>query len=117
MNVNGCPPPPTNSPAGSKEWAFWFEKVFKGYANVQTFSKSLSPASVGANSTAEQTFTVAGLQIDDIVFVNKPSYQAGLFIGNARVSAINTLAITFVNNTGGGIVPTAETYKMVAIRL
>lgn len=117
MNVKGCPPPPINSPAGNKEWVFWFEKVFKGYPHVQTFSQSIAPANVGANSTSEQTFTVAGLQIDDIVFLNKPSYQAGLFIGNARVSLINTLAITFVNNTGGGIVPTTETYKMVAVRL
>ena len=71
----------------------------------------LTPASVGANTTAEQTFTVQGLQLGDQVMVTKPTTQAGLGIVNSRVSAANTLAITFSNNTGGGITPTAgETY-------
>lgn len=68
---------------------------------------SLSPAAVGANTTAEQTFTVNGLLPGDVVSVTKPTTQAGLGIVNSRVSAINTLAITFSNNTGGGITPTA----------
>jgi hypothetical protein len=76
------------------------------YRIVQT----LTPASVGANTTAEQTFTVPGLQIGDSIDVNKASHQTGLSIGNVRVSAANTLAIQFVNTTAGAIVPTAEQY-------
>ena len=67
----------------------------------------LSPASVAANTTAEQTFTVLGLQVGDFVNITKPSSQAGLGIANCRVSAANTLAITFSNNTISPIVPTA----------
>lgn len=70
----------------------------------------LAPASVAANSAAEQTFTVPGLLVGDSVDINKPSTQAGLSIGNVRVSAANTLAIQFVNTTAGAIVPTSETY-------
>jgi hypothetical protein len=72
----------------------------------------LDVASVAANTTAEQTFTVQGLTTDMTVLVNKPSLNAGLGICNARVSAANTLALTFNNNTGGAIDPAAETYKI-----
>jgi hypothetical protein len=72
---------------------------------------TISPASVAANTTAEQTFTVNGLLLGDIISVTKPSAQAGLGIVNSRVSAANTIAITFANATASPIVPTAsETY-------
>lgn len=72
--------------------------------------QTLAPASVGANTTAEQTFTVPGLQVGDSLDVNKASHQVGLSIGNVRVSAANTLAIQFVNSSGGAIVPATEQY-------
>ncbi|MFC4275567.1 hypothetical protein [Achromobacter aloeverae] len=78
---------------------------------------TLSPASVAANTTAEQTFTVPGLAVGDAVWVNKPTLQAGLGIAGARVSAANTLAITFINATASPIVPTAsEAYRIGGIR-
>jgi hypothetical protein len=72
---------------------------------------TISPASVANATTAEQTFTVNGLQLGDIVSVTKPTTQAGLGIVNSRVSAANTLAVTFANTTAATITPTAaETY-------
>src|SRR5712691_6459698 len=77
-----------------------FGTVIKGLAR---FAQSLSPALVAANTTAEQTFTVTGLAVGDVVIsVNKPTAQAGLGIVGWRVSAANTLAITFSNNTAAG---------------
>lgn len=89
-----------------------------GVAYVQAlkaYKVSLSPALVAANTTAEQTFTVTGLAAGDTVYsVNKPTSQAGLGIVGWRVSAANTLAITFSNNTAAGITPTAaEVYNVV----
>ena len=76
----------------------------------------LSPTSVAANQTAEQTFTVTGLPFVNsspaTVFVNKPSFQAGLAIAGCRISAANTLAITFENVTATAIVPNAEIYTI-----
>jgi hypothetical protein len=72
--------------------------------------QTLTPASVGANTSAEQTFAVPGLQLGDSIDINKASHQVGLSIGNVRVSAANTLAIQFVNTTAGAIVPAAEQY-------
>lgn len=83
----------------------------------QLLQVALTPASVAQNTTAEQTFTVPGLVLLDFVNVTKPTLQAGLSIGNARVSAVNTLAITYVNSTGSPIVPTAETYLMMVDRM
>ena len=80
-------------------------------------SITISPSSVAANTTVEQTFTVGGLQIGDFVEVNKPSAQAGMGIVNSRVSAASTLAITFSNNTASPIVPTAnEVYSLEVTR-
>jgi len=84
---------------------------------IVKYAPSLSPVSVAANTSAEQTFTVAGLTTADTVFVNKPTAQAGLGIVGVRVSAANTLAITFGNFTASPIVPTAaQAYAVVAIR-
>lgn len=85
---------------------------------VRHFEPTLSPAAVGSNSVAEQTFTVPGLDINDtVVAVNKPSVQNGLGIVGMRVSAQDTLAIAFINMTGGNITPTAsEVYKVAVCR-
>lgn len=90
---------------------------FGNVQQVALLAVALTPAQVAANTTAEQTFTVTGLQIGDFVEVNKPTSQAGLGLANFRVSAANTLAITFSNNTAAGITPTAgESYQILVVR-
>jgi hypothetical protein len=86
------------------------------------FEQALTPAAVAANTTAEQTFLIAvpgvafGLG-DELVSVNKPTLQAGLAVAQSRISAANTVAITFVNDTAGAITPTAgEIYRFVVLR-
>lgn len=86
---------------------------------VKKYTVSLTPALVAANTTAEQTFTCNGLVLatDSIIGVSKPTAQAGLGIVGWRVSADNQVAITFSNNTGAGITPTAaQTYTILAHR-
>ena len=90
--------------------------------NVQKmgiFSLALTPSAVAANTTAEQTFaaTGIGLLVTDNVDVSKPTFQAGLGIVNVRVSAVDTLAITYVNATAGSLTPTAETYQVAVTRI
>lgn len=98
-------------------WVLWFKRLADAFPKTSTYSADLTPTSVAANTTAEQTFTVNGLITSDVVVVNKPSLDAGIGIVNARVSAANTLAITYGNFTGGAIVPTEETYKVISTRL
>lgn len=86
-------------------------------SGVRIYTASLSPAQVAANTSAEETFTVTGVTTSDAVFVNKPTAQAGLGIVGVRVSAADTVGITFGNFTGAPITPTAsETYTFLAVR-
>ena len=68
--------------------------------------------SVAANTSEEETTTVVGLTTDMMVFVNKPSLDAGIGIVGARVSAKDTLILTVMNSTAGAVDAASETYKL-----
>lgn len=93
--------------------AAFTKRMFRYEVSVGT------PGAVGANTTTEHSVTVTGVLLasDEVVCVIKPTHQAGLTIGNTRVTADNTVAVQFVNCTGGGITPTAsETYTFFVWR-
>lgn len=96
-------PGPANIPTGSAQ------NVFVLSVPVSTTSLATGP------STQERTFTVPGLLVGDVVSVCKPSYQNTIAIGNVRVSANNTLAITFIA-TAGTPTPTTENYLVSVVR-
>lgn len=78
---------------------------------------SLTPVSVAAATTAEQSFTVKGLQTTDFVDVYSNALQtAGIGIVNNRVSAADTLQIGFSNSTAGSLTPVAGQYNIVICR-
>lgn len=93
---------------------------------VATYGSTQSPSAVAQGTSAEQTLTIQSgtgaqmlLAANDLVYVNKPTAQAGLGVGNCRVSSSNTLGLSFINvpAAGGNITPTAsENYSVVAIR-
>ena len=77
---------------------------------------ALDVTPVAPNSSAEQIFTVKGLRTGDFVTVSKPSLNPGLVVSTARVSASDTLAITFANLTASAIDPAPETYLVFYFR-
>lgn len=79
------------------------------------YAPTINPASVAANTTAEQTFSVPGVKVatDTVLSINKPTATAGLGIVGYRVSADDTVAITFSNNTAAPIDPPSEVYGVV----
>ena len=77
---------------------------------------TFNPASVATITTAEQTATVTGVKVGDIVYPVKPSVTAGVGIVNARVSATDTVAITFVNPTAGAVDAASETWTFLVFR-
>ncbi len=84
---------------------------------MRVYTPTLNPGSVPASSAVEQTYTVTGLAVGDIVTINKPSQTGNCIIGNVRVSATDTLAVTWANP--GAIVacdPPSETYIVMAVR-
>jgi hypothetical protein len=77
-------------------------------------SLTLSPAEVAINTTVEQTFSFPGVRTSDVIVgVSKPTTQAGLGIVGYRVTAADTIGITFANVTGGAITPTASQVYLV----
>lgn len=86
------------------------------FSLATVYTTTINPASIAAATSAEQTFTVTGLAVGDIPVVIKPSATAGVGIVNARVSAANTLAITFMNATAGAVDPASESYTVLVFR-
>lgn len=76
------------------------------------FKQLLTPVSVAANTTAEQQFTVTPIPAGATLVINKPSHQTGLAIAGCRVSAANTIQITYENLSAVAITPTAEVYTI-----
>lgn len=90
---------------------------------IETISVTLSPAAVGAATSAEQTFTglSTGILAGDVILsITKPTAQAGIGIVGYRVDATTNdkFYITFMNATAGGVTPTAsEAYLITVARL
>jgi hypothetical protein len=99
------------TPTASEVYQFRLSRL-NPVAPLVLYTPTITPASVAANTTAEQTFNVNGLVAGTPVWINKPSYTAGLSIVGVRVSATNTLAITFGNTSAAAITPPAEVYTV-----
>lgn len=99
-------------------WSRWFALVTFAMPKMQVFTVTFNPASVNANTTSEQTITVTGVKLarDVVLSVTKPSHTAGIGIVNARVSADDTVAITFSNSTGLAVDAGSESYVIVTLR-
>lgn len=83
---------------------------------MMAISVTWDPAAVATITTAEQNVTVQGLQVGDLVIWQKPTNTAGAMPVNARVSAANTLSVSFVNPTAGSVNPASEAWTFVILR-
>lgn len=108
LNVTG-----TQQVASLKIGSNGSSSTFTAMARI---SQSLTPVSVATITCAEQQFTVPGLAVGDVVTVSPPSITAGVAPVCARVSAANTLQITFVNPTAGPLTPAAGVYQIFIAR-
>lgn len=81
---------------------------------VVVYTPTLTPAAVGAAGFSKQTFTVTGLTTNDTVTVNGPNATALSALVSFRVSAADTLELTWFCQ--GALTPAAGTYRIVAIR-
>lgn len=102
----------TITPTAAQTYSFASASGFQPAPVMDVFNTTLTPVSVAANTSAEQTFTVAGLVANSKVLVTKPTVTTGLMLAGARISAANTLALNFANNTASAITPPAESYQV-----
>lgn len=117
MSLKRLPPAPVHEEHGTANWWRWYNALTGVISEVVLYEPTINPTSVSANTTSEQAFTVTGVGLNDyVISITKPSHQAGLGVVNARVSAANQIAITFMNTTAGAIDPTGETYSILVLR-
>lgn len=83
---------------------------------ISVHQLSIDLANNATVTTAVTSVTVPGVQLGDFVHVNKPSHTTGIGIANVRVSAADTIEITTVNPTAGGVNPAAETFTILVIK-
>lgn len=93
------------------------------YSTFQTAFVSAGVATITSSETGmtvqQGTTTSARVLITagDMLYINKPTSQAGLGVGNVRVSASNVVGVTLTNWTAATITPTVnQVYTIVAIR-
>lgn len=72
-----------------------------------------TPAAVPTISSLAHSVTVNGVAIGDFVAAVKPTEQTGIVVASCRVSAANTVIVTFVNPTAGNITPTASEIYLI----
>lgn len=82
-------------------------------ATREIIAPTFAPAQVLQATTSVQNFTVPGLLTTDVVRVHFSGVQTvGVFVASARVSAADTLALTFANVTGGALTPATGVYNV-----
>jgi hypothetical protein len=79
---------------------------------------SLTPAQTDDVTSVEQTFTVNGLRVGDVIsgISSVAAQTAGIVVASARVVAANTLGITFSNPTAGDLTAVAGNYQFIVSR-
>ncbi len=82
---------------------------------IQRLTPNLTPGSVGANTSAEEVYTISGLDPQDICIVQPPSGVAGIGLVSVRVGT-NQLALNWMNSSSGSLTPPAGIYQILAIR-
>lgn len=84
---------------------------------IDTFTVSVTPASVTAASTAEQAVTVNGVQTGDLIMlVNYPARTNSTAPTGCRISANNTVQVQYVNPTAGALTPPSGNYTFLVLR-
>ncbi|HTJ94269.1 MAG TPA: hypothetical protein VL424_14335 [Pararobbsia sp.] len=90
---------------------------FGNVRGMAAVALTLSPVAVAAATSAEQTFPLPGVLPGDFVHVSKPTAQAGIGLAGVRVSAVDQIAITFINATAASVTPTAaQVYQVLVFR-
>lgn len=86
--------------------------------SLTAIAVALTPLVTAANSVTEQNFTIVGLLPNDIVIgwsVNF-AFTSSLVINNIRVSARDTMTISFANQTAGALTFPSGQWLLVVTR-
>ena len=94
------------------------EVPYGNVSNVFVLSVSLTPSQVAATTAAQQTFTISGLQVGDVIA--DVSYQGAWTVAvsevNYWVPSNNTIGISYYNSTASGVTPPSGSYWVTVLR-
>lgn len=76
---------------------------------------TLTYTQITAGLTQDQTATVSGASVGDIVVLGAPNLAAG-YMHSGRVSATDTVSVRLANNTAGNLTPGALTFNILVIK-
>lgn len=80
--------------------------AIKKYGSVTS-----DPANIAAATSLDHSLTISGVLPGDLVFVTAPSLEANLTLGQAWVSAANTVKVRICNPTVGAINPASQAFN------
>ena len=84
----------------------------------KVYTVTLTPASLATIIANEEVFAVPGVKLGDVIVGGGPQYDltTAVMAGNMRVSADDSIAVSFVNPTAGALVPAAGVWNFYVIR-
>lgn len=77
---------------------------------IRVYEESLDPASVAANTTAEEAFAVSGVAATDYLIGITPPAALGMAV-HGYVSAANQVTLVFTNGTASPVDDAAATWR------
>lgn len=80
------------------------------------YTANLTPASVGAATSAEQDFTISGILSTDVLagFEN-PDFGNATGVAGVRIKQNNTISVRFINPTAGALTPGAGVWNFLIL--
>lgn len=85
-------------------------------ASINLVKATVNLGSVAANTSEEETFTLTGVKVGDMIIVQKENLEAGIVLGSARVEAADTVTVEVINTTSGAIDAASATMAVLVIR-
>jgi len=86
------------------------------FTGLFQYTVNQNAASVAANVTGLESFTIAGVKATDkVIGIKPPALPANLGLGQPYVSADNTVIVPLINPTAGALDPAAGDWTFVII--
>ncbi len=83
---------------------------------LNIFEETLTPASVAANTTAVEEFTVTGVRTTDKLLSVVPPTDMSVALAGAFISAADKVKMIFTNPTAGADTPESGTYQVTVLQ-
>lgn len=98
-------------------WLMPAQGQFTRFVAPSLYQTSITPtATAAAIATVQQTFTVTGLLLTDIIYTQGPVPTSLCPMTGSRVSAANTLQVDFTVLTAAACTPAAGVYLVIVYR-